>query len=117
MRKKERKKVPGAEIPDGNSLGENASSSEIETETMKELEIRDTLASAAPKRPQKPSLVTKQSKTKSIPPPLRNRSKRKMQQWMWVIITCMLVIFLFVLGNVGFFSNLSNLRQRSYSPS
>lgn len=116
MRKKERKKVSGAEIPDGNSLGENAPSSEIVIETMKELEIRDTLASA-PKRPQKPSLVTKQSKTKSIPPPLRNRSKRKMQQWMWVIITCMLVIFLFVLGNVGFFSNLSNLRQRSYSPS
>lgn len=116
MRKKERKKVSGEEIPDGNSLGENAPSSEIVTETMKELEIRDTYTSA-PKRPQKPSLVTKQSKTKSIPPPLRNRSKRKMQQWMWVIISCMLVIFLFVLGNVGFFSNLSNLRQRSYSPS
>lgn len=116
MRKKERKKASGGEISDGNSLGESVPSSEIVTETMKEPEIRDTLASA-PKRPQKPSLVTKQSKTKSIPPPLRNRSKRKMQQWMWVIITCMLVIFLFVLGNVGFFSNLSNLRQRSYSPS
>lgn len=114
MRKKERKKACGAEVPDCNNSGESGPSSEILTQTIKEAEIKDSSPAATTKRPQKPSLFIKQSKTKSIPPPLRNRGKRKMQQWMWVIFTCVVVIILFLLGNIGFFSNLSNLRQRSY---
>ncbi|KAL3505531.1 hypothetical protein ACH5RR_035372 [Cinchona calisaya] len=115
LRKKERRKAGGAEVPDGNNIGESIPSSESLALTVKELEIKENPPAATIKRPQnKSSLFMKQSKTKSIPPPLRNRGKRKIQQWMWVIISCIVVIVLFLLGNIGFFSNLSNLRQRSY---
>lgn len=114
LRKKERKKAGGAEVPDGNNSGECSPKSEIVSGTIKEPEVK-YCSPTVTKRSQKPSVVVKQNKTKSIPPPLRNRSKRKMQQWMWVILTCVVVIVLFLLGNIGFFSNLSNFRQRGIS--
>ena len=114
MRKKERKKADGAEVPDGNDIGECTPKSEIVPGTIKESEVKYCFPTVT-KRSQKPSVVVKQSKTKSIPPPLRNRGKRKMQQWMWIILTCVVVIALFLLGNIGFFSNLSNFRPRSHS--
>ncbi|KAL3514910.1 hypothetical protein ACH5RR_027627 [Cinchona calisaya] len=112
-RKKERKKASGAEVPVGDSIAESTPSSESVTETIKESKVKDS-SPAVTKRYQKPSIIMKQSKTKSIPPPLRNRGKRKMQQWMWVIFTLGVVLVLLFLGNIGFFSNLSNLRQRSH---
>ena len=109
-----RKKAGGAEVPDGNDIGECTPKSEIVPGTIKESEVKYCFPTVT-KRSQKPSVVVKQSKTKSIPPPLRNRGKRKMQQWMWIILTCVVVIALFLLGNIGFFSNLSNFRPRSHS--
>lgn len=114
LRKKERKRAGGAEVPDGNNIGECTPKSEIVPGTMKESEVKYCFPTVT-KRSQNPSVVVKQSKTKSIPPPLRNRGKRKIQQWMWIILTCVVVIALFLLGNIGFFSSLSNFRPRSHS--
>jgi len=56
------------------------------------------------KRPQK------QTKAKSMPLPLRNKGKRKMQTWMWALITLLAVIALFFMGNSSFFN--LGLQQR-----
>uniref|UniRef100_A0A5B6YGL3 Putative microtubule-associated protein futsch isoform X1 n=1 Tax=Davidia involucrata TaxID=16924 RepID=A0A5B6YGL3_DAVIN len=103
-RKKDRKKATAAEAPDGNNEGETAPTSETPIETMEEPGIRESPMTVT-KRPQKPSQFTKQSKAKSIPPPLRNRGKRRMQQWMWVILPTLLVLALFLLGNGSFSQN------------
>lgn len=55
------------------------------------------------KRQQKPSQMVKSTKAKSIPLPLRNRGKRRMQPYMWVLIVTVVVVFLFILGNSSFF--------------
>jgi hypothetical protein len=55
------------------------------------------------KRPQKPSEFAKQTKYKSMPLPLRNRGKRKRQTWMWALLSLLVVIALFFVGNRGFF--------------
>ena len=70
MRKKKRKKAGGAEVPDGNDIGEYTPKSEIVPGTIKESEVKYCFPTVT-KRSQKPSVVVKQSKTKSIPPPLR----------------------------------------------
>ncbi|XP_059636349.1 uncharacterized protein LOC132278552 isoform X2 [Cornus florida] len=103
-RKKERKKGVAIEATDGNNEGETAPTSENPIETTKEPEMKERAMSVT-KRPQKPSRFTKQSKVKSIPsipPPLRNKGKRKMQTWMWVILAILVVLALFLLGNIGF---------------
>ena len=111
-KKKERKKVAGTEASDGSHDGETVPTSELPV--VKEPEIEESPLTMT-KRPQKPSQFTKQSKAKSIPPPLRIRGKRKMQQWIWIILTAVVVLALFLLGNIGFYSNLGhNLRMRNY---
>ncbi|PSS19891.1 Proton pump-interactor like [Actinidia chinensis var. chinensis] len=111
-KKKERKKVAGTEASDGSHDGETVPTSELPVG--KEPEIEESPLTMT-KRPQKPSQFTKQSKVKSIPPPLRIRGKRKMQQWIWIILTAVVVLALFLLGNIGFYSNLGhNLRMRNY---
>ncbi|CAK9183442.1 unnamed protein product [Ilex paraguariensis] len=105
LRKKERKKAAAAEAHDGITDGEIAPTSETLTRTFKVVEIKDT-HSATTKRPSRPSQFTKQSKTKSIPPPLRNRGKSKLQQWGWVILAALVLIILFFVGNIGFYSTL-----------
>ncbi|KAA8514752.1 hypothetical protein F0562_017931 [Nyssa sinensis] len=105
-RKKEKKKGPAVEAPDGKDEGETDPTSETPTETMKEPEIKVVPPITATKKPKKPSQFTKQSKTTSIPPPLRNRGKRRMQQWMWVILPSLLVLALFLLGHSNFSPNL-----------
>ena len=104
-KKKERKKVGGTEASDGNHDGETVPTSNLPV--VKEPKIEES-SSTTTKRPQKPSQFTKQSKTKSIPPPLRYKGKRKMQQWIWIILTAVVVLTLFLLGNIGFFSNLGH---------
>jgi preprotein translocase subunit SecF len=45
-----------------------------------------------------------------MPLPLRNKGKRKMQTWMWALITLLAVIALFFMGNSSFFN--LGLQQR-----
>lgn len=118
LKKKERKKVAGSAPADDVSEEEITPSSLTPTETPKELETKEKVESAA-KRPQKPTHFTKQTKVKStIPPPLRNRGKRKMQLWMWVILVAAVVLALFLAGNssksLGRWKDLGFIRGNSF---
>ncbi|XP_041017693.1 uncharacterized protein LOC121259938 [Juglans microcarpa x Juglans regia] len=106
-RKKDKKKVAtvAIEANDGANEGESAPSSETPLETPKESETGENTMTVA-KRSKKPSQFTKQSKAKSIPLPLRNRSKRRMQPWMWVLLTALVVFALFLVGNSSFLFDL-----------
>lgn len=99
-KKKERKMAAETEAGNGWDEREAALVTEKPSEAPKE-ESENTgkqgMALAA-KRPLKASQYTKQSKTKSIPPPLRNRGKRRMQPWMWVLLTTVVVFALFFVG-------------------
>ncbi|KAK4389982.1 Proton pump-interactor 1 [Sesamum angolense] len=112
LRKKERKKAAASDVSDTNNNCETAPSSESASELSKETEVKDT-SSVTPKKAKKPWLFGKQSKPKSVPPAaLRNRNKKKLQQWMWVGMTSLIILVLFWLGNIGVFSNV-NLKRRS----
>lgn len=101
-RKKDQKKVATVEATDGANEGESAPSSETPTETPKESETGEKSLPVT-KRSQRTSQFNKQqSKAKAIPPPLRNRSKRRMQPWMWVLLTALVVFALFLVGNSSF---------------
>ncbi|XP_039171404.1 protein lava lamp [Eucalyptus grandis] len=99
-KKKERKKAGGAiAMPsDAGIEGETASSSEVTAEALADFDAKDKPA-ATVKRPQKPLHFVKQTKVKPIPPPLRNRGKRKMQPWMWAVLSVVLVFALFLVSN------------------
>ncbi|KAL2471855.1 putative microtubule-associated protein futsch [Abeliophyllum distichum] len=103
LRKKERKKGASAagEANEDTNVCETAQSSKSRTEIVKETNgIKETNSAAA-------ALATtkrhpKQSKTKYIPPSIvRNRNKKKLQHWMWLILACFIVVALFCLGNTG----------------
>ncbi|GFQ00268.1 proton pump-interactor 1 [Phtheirospermum japonicum] len=112
LRKKERKKAAATDVNDTNG-SKISPSSESAAETSKDVEVKDVSSVAAPKTPKKHWLFGKQSKAKStIPPPLRNRNKKKLQQWMWVGITSFVILVLFCLGNMGVFSNV-HFKRRS----
>ncbi|KAL3639840.1 hypothetical protein CASFOL_014808 [Castilleja foliolosa] len=112
LRKKERKKATTTDVNDTNG-SEIAPSSESAAETSKDVEFKDLSSVAAPKKPKKHWLFGKQSKAKStIPPPLRNRNKKKFQQYMWVGITSFVILVLFLLGNMGVFSGV-HFKRRS----
>ncbi|MCD7454807.1 hypothetical protein HAX54_026101 [Datura stramonium] len=113
LRKKERKKGSISETQSESNDGETALISTSPRETVKEPEATENPQTTT-KKPQKPSQYTKQMKTKSIPPPLRNRSRRKLQQWIWLTLSCIVVIALFFLGNIGFFSNLKPRRNPGF---
>ncbi|KAL9373695.1 hypothetical protein Peur_033315 [Populus x canadensis] len=97
-RKKERKK---AAVEDTKDIDEIESSPSSETPT--EMEESERTEKPVTKRPQKPSEFANQTKYKSMPLPLRNRGKRKRQTWMWVLLSLLVVIALFFVGNSGFF--------------
>ncbi|OWM81140.1 uncharacterized protein LOC116200073 [Punica granatum] len=99
LKKKERKNAGGSEPTDAANEGEPVPSAQTPTETPRESETREKVETAA-KRHQKPVHFARQTKVKStIPPPLRNRGKRKMQPWMWVLLVAVLVLALFLAGN------------------
>lgn len=84
---------------------EPAVPAESTSETIREPEVTEK-PMAVSKKPQKPSPYVKQIKsTKSIPPPLRNRGKRRIQQWMWILVAVFGILGLFFLGNSNFFRN------------
>ena len=99
-KKKERKMAAGTEAGNGRDEMECA----IVTKTpaaeglKEESENRGEQGTATKRRPKKASQYTKQSKTKSMPPPLRNRGKRRMQPWMWILLTTLVVLALFFVG-------------------
>ncbi|XP_043713260.1 uncharacterized protein LOC122661811 [Telopea speciosissima] len=101
-KKKERKKAATVEGANVGTEGESAPCSEntpSET-TIHESEIKER-TTAGVNRPKKSLPLAKQSKTKPLPPPLRNRGKRRMQTWMWFLMVTLLVLALFFLGSVG----------------
>ncbi|KAA3467471.1 Calcium-dependent protein kinase 2 [Gossypium australe] len=114
-KKKERRKVAAAGVGDASVTDETESALTLETpaETPKDSESKEKLVTVA-KRSQKPPQFTKQSKAKSIPPPLRNRGKRKMQQWMWVLVTSLIVLALFLAGNYNFSFNFGLLQKFNF---
>lgn len=101
-RKKEKRKAAGEDTNAINE-GESAPGCETPSETI-ESEKGEKPVTVA-KRSQKPSQFTKQTKAKSMPLPLRNRGKRRMQTWMWALLTALVVFALFLLGNSGFSFN------------
>ncbi|KAJ6382289.1 hypothetical protein OIU77_030856 [Salix suchowensis] len=107
-KKKEKKKAAAEDAKDIDEV-ESAPSSETPAETKEsETTVKPV---AVTKRPQKPSQVAKQTKAKSMPLPLRNKGKRKMQTWMWALVTLLAVIALLFMGNSSFFN--FGLLQRS----
>ncbi|XP_055809631.1 uncharacterized protein LOC129879916 [Solanum dulcamara] len=113
LRKRERKKGSVGETHSESNDGETALISTSPRETVKEFEAAEH-SQTITRRTQKPSQYTKQMKTKSIPPPLRIKSKRKWQQWFWLFLSCLIVIALFFLGNIGFFSHLKPPKKPGY---
>ncbi|CAI9777120.1 unnamed protein product [Fraxinus pennsylvanica] len=107
LRKKESKKAAGTEGSENDC--ETDHSSENPVENIKETEVKEN-AHIVAKRSSKPLHSTKLGKTKSIPPPLRNKNRKKLQQWMWVFLTSLIVVVLFWLGNLGAFTNV-NLKR------
>ncbi|KAF8409858.1 hypothetical protein HHK36_002376 [Tetracentron sinense] len=101
-KKKERKNAAVVEATNGSNEGESAPSSEnTPTETTLEPETEEKPTTVA-RRLQKPSL--KQTKTKPPPLSLRNKGRRRMQPWIWVLMA-LLVLALFLVGNSGFSSS------------
>lgn len=113
LRKRERKKGSVSETQSENNDAETALISTSPRETIKEPEATEN-SQTLTRRHQKSSQYTKQMKTKSIPPPLRNKNKRKWQQWVWLFLSCLVVIALFFLGNIGFFSHMKPPKNPGY---
>ncbi|KAF8406496.1 hypothetical protein HHK36_008585 [Tetracentron sinense] len=89
------------EATNGSNEGEAAPSSEnTPSETALEPETEEEPTTVA-KRLQKPSL--KQMKTKPLPSSLRNKGRRRMQPWIWVLMALLvLVLFLERVSNIAY---------------
>lgn len=96
-KKKERKKAGGAIATPSDAGIEGEAASET-AEAPADFDTKDKPAVTV-KRSQKPLHFVKQTKVKPIPPTLRNRSKRKMQPWMWAVLSVLLVFALFMVSN------------------
>ncbi|KAI3865902.1 hypothetical protein MKX03_024052 [Papaver bracteatum] len=109
-RKKEKKvaaAAAGEERATGDE-GESAPSSgntthpETTSNTVQEQPgIKEKAAAVVTKR-KGPQKLLAQPKVKALPATLRNRSKRRMQPWMWVLLAALVVVALFLLGNSGY---------------
>lgn len=97
-RKKEKRKAAAAEDTAITNEEECTQSSETRLEVPQTPELRDK-AMTATKKPKSASQFTKQAKAKSIPLSLRNRGKRRMPSWTWVLIVALVGFGLFLLGN------------------
>ncbi|KAL0545314.1 hypothetical protein IC582_015192 [Cucumis melo] len=97
-KKKERKMAAETEAGNGWDERDSALVTETPSEAQKEESENTGKLGMAAKRPQKALQYTKQSKAKSVPPPLRIRGKKRMQPWMWVLLTTMVVFALFFVG-------------------
>ncbi|RYQ86791.1 hypothetical protein Ahy_B10g106421 [Arachis hypogaea] len=93
LRKKERRKAASTETAE-NTEQEPTPISETVTRSTEEC-----VQSEKPVEVTRRSQYTRQSKAKSMPLPLRNRGKRRIQPWMWAVIAVLAVVALFFLGN------------------
>ncbi|XP_068327943.1 proton pump-interactor 1-like [Pyrus communis] len=102
IRKKERRMATTTKATNDVSEGESAPEASLEApkEIPKQPETRENPVTVT-KRSQKSAQSTQQTKVKSIPLPLRNCSKRRMQPWMWALATILLIVALLLMGNVG----------------
>ncbi|KAF3623479.1 putative amino-acid permease BAT1 -like protein isoform X1 [Capsicum annuum] len=114
LRKRERKKGSASETHSENNDGEITLISTSTRGIVREFEVGESSSQSITKKTQKPSQYTKQMKTKAIPPPLRNRGRRRWQQWFWMVLSCVAVVGVFFLGNIGFFSHLKKPRNPGY---
>ncbi|XP_075511609.1 uncharacterized protein LOC142547289 [Primulina tabacum] len=110
-RKKERKKATTASTSASMDLQDDTSSITC-VESIKE-EASTQVNDISTKKPKMSRVMaSKQNKTRGVPPPsLRNRKRRKWQQWMWVILVSLLVLVLFWLGNMGVFTSVNSKLQ------
>ncbi|XP_073004977.1 uncharacterized protein [Typha latifolia] len=97
--KKDKKKVADAtDATNGNAKNQTAivtdsNSSEITRET-------DVPVAAGSKRRSRSVVAVKQlNRIQPVPLPLRNRGKRKTHMWTWVLLSSLLVLVLFLVGN------------------
>lgn len=103
LKKKERRKLAGSgEATSVTNEVESAPDSEAPTQTPTESEVIEKQVTTTKKHKKQPP-YTKQVKVKSVPPPpLRNRGKRRMQPWMWVLLSFLVIFALFLVGNSNF---------------
>ncbi|KAI3938053.1 hypothetical protein MKW98_018609 [Papaver atlanticum] len=109
-RKKE-KKVTAAAAGEERAIGDEGESApssgntthpEATSNTVQEQPgIKEKAAAVVTKR-KGPQKLIAQPKVKALPATLRNRSKRRMQPWMWVLLAALVVVALFLLGNSGY---------------
>lgn len=97
-KKEKRKTVSSDDVVDHNIEQESATSTEILTRAAEESDQNEKPVEVT-KRPQKPSQSMKQNKVKSLPMSIRNRGKRRIQPWMWILIAVLAVVALFYIGN------------------
>ncbi|RDX85116.1 Proton pump-interactor 1, partial [Mucuna pruriens] len=97
-KKKERRKAASTADTAENTEQESAPISETLTRSMEEFDQSENPAEVT-KKPQKPSQFARQTKTKSIPLALRNRGKRRIQPWMWILVAVIVAVALFYVGN------------------
>ncbi|MQL91360.1 hypothetical protein Taro_023971 [Colocasia esculenta] len=115
--KKEKKKERKSTTTTTESVAESeapAVDADIPPESVQEQPAGKT-PTAPSKRPSRPQAIAAKeyNKLKPLPPPLRNRGKRKMQTWMWVLLTALVVLALFMAGNYVSFSKFG-LRNFSF---
>ncbi|KAK1266477.1 Proton pump-interactor 1 [Acorus gramineus] len=103
-KKKERKRAVAGGLVSGVTEGEITPESDnnpSET-TPPAPETKDKApTTAVAKRSSRPQVVVKQ-KVRPLPPPLRNRGRRKMQTWMWAALVALALVALFLASNYGF---------------
>lgn len=98
-RKKGKKKAVSTEDVETIEQDSAASpSSETLTRTIEESDQSEKPVEVT-KRSVKPSQFIKQNKVKSLPMSIRNRGKRRIQPWMWVVIAVLVIAALFYIGN------------------
>ncbi|XP_061373404.1 proton pump-interactor 1-like [Gastrolobium bilobum] len=97
-KKKERRTSASADTAD-NTQQECAPSLETQTTITEECDQSEKPAEIT-RRPQKPSHFTRLTKIKSsLPMPLRNRGRRRIQPWMWVLIAVLVAVVMLFVGN------------------
>ncbi|KAJ6833087.1 trichohyalin [Iris pallida] len=99
--RKEMKRAYGTEAGNGDVDGQTTpvtDTASSDTSVPQEAETR--VASTSKRRSSRPAAAVKQfDRVQPLPFPLRNRGKRKMTTWMWVILTALFVLLLFFAGN------------------
>ncbi|KAI3921840.1 hypothetical protein MKX01_005529 [Papaver californicum] len=110
-RKKEKKVAAAAAGEEGATGDEGESAPSLGNTTHPEATSNTSPEQPGIKEKAAAAVITKrkgaqkllaQPKVKALPATLRNRSKRRMQPWMWVLLTAIVIVALSLLGNSGY---------------